>query len=224
MTLSPRLAAIADLVPRGARVADVGCDHGYLSIALTLSGRALCIASDVREGPLSAAAENVASAGLSGQISLRLGDGLCAVRPDETDCVVIAGMGGDTVRAILEAAPWIRRAGMRLILQPQSHLADLRLWLAESGFAVEAERVVCQREHVYVILRLVFAGRVRTDALTPYFSPALLALPAKERAPYLDRLLRELQKRRDGLAASPARRDEAAAVQKEIDLIREYTS
>jgi len=64
MKLSPRLAAVAGLVPAGVRAADIGCDHGYLSLHLTESGIAAhCIASDVREGPLSAARENVRAAG-----------------------------------------------------------------------------------------------------------------------------------------------------------------
>lgn len=32
LTLQPRLQAIADLVPQGSRIADVGTDHGYLPI------------------------------------------------------------------------------------------------------------------------------------------------------------------------------------------------
>ena len=45
--LSPRLAAIADAIEPGSRVADVGTDHGKLPLWLAASGRAAyCLATE----------------------------------------------------------------------------------------------------------------------------------------------------------------------------------
>ena len=105
MVLTPRLACIAALVPQGARLADVGTDHGKLPVSLLLSGRvASAIGSDIGQGPLAHAARNAAEHGVA--LSLRLAPGLDAVQPDECDTVSIAGMGGQTIADILADAPW----------------------------------------------------------------------------------------------------------------------
>ena len=51
--LQPRLRAIADLVPSGCRLADIGTDHGYIPVDLLLAGRITCaIATDIGALPL----------------------------------------------------------------------------------------------------------------------------------------------------------------------------
>ena len=61
MELTPRLRAIAEQVPQGARLADIGTDHGYLPVWLLLAGQIdRAIAADLREGPLKRARETAA--------------------------------------------------------------------------------------------------------------------------------------------------------------------
>ena len=96
-------------MPQGAHLADVGTDHGFLPVWLRLHGRvASAIASDLRPGPLSRARENAAAWGVDG-IDFRLCDGLADIGAEECDTVVIAGMGGENIAAILSAAPLDRR-------------------------------------------------------------------------------------------------------------------
>lgn len=80
--LSMRLRAIAGMVTKGNRLADVGCDHGYLSIWL-VSEKTVpsAIAMDVRPGPLSRARENITRYGLEDYIETRLSDGLAKLEP-----------------------------------------------------------------------------------------------------------------------------------------------
>ena len=90
MELSKRLKTIADMVPPGARLADVGTDHGHLPIYLISQGMAAgAVAMDIREGPLSRAREAIARYGLSGRIETRRGDGLESLQSGEADTVVI---------------------------------------------------------------------------------------------------------------------------------------
>ena len=107
--LQPRLRAIADLVPAGSRLADIGTDHGYIPIDLLLDGRiSAAIATDIGALPLDHARRTARCCGLTEGIDFRLGDGLAPLAPGEADVIVIAGMGGDSVAAILSAAPWAR--------------------------------------------------------------------------------------------------------------------
>ena len=94
LSLQPRLALLASLVPQGAVLADVGTDHGYIPVCLRQRGvidRA--IASDIGREPLEHARRTADEYGVGG-IDLRLCAWLDAIAPEECDTVLIAGIGG----------------------------------------------------------------------------------------------------------------------------------
>ena len=97
LPISNRLLACCDFVCPGDRVADVGCDHGYLSIHLLTNGIAKsCIASDINEQPLQSAMRNAKKFGVYNKIEFCLSNGVASV-PREFDTMVCAGMGADTM-------------------------------------------------------------------------------------------------------------------------------
>ena len=178
LELTPRLRMVGDLIPAGARLADVGTDHAYLPAALMLEGKIpFAIAADLRQGPLSRAKETVREYGLNGKIAFRLCDGLKGIRPEEVDAVSIAGMGGETIAMILEAAPWTRANGTALVLQPMSSMPELRTWLGQNGYAILEERLAREGDTIYTALRVaagemapmtaaeVYAGKNTNDPL-----------------------------------------------------------
>ena len=141
--ISKRLRLCAQLVPPGARVADIGTDHGYLGLYLLQNGLAAhVLAADLRPQPLQTAKLHAAKFGFAGQMEFRLSDGLAEIGPDEADTIVCAGMGGDLIVEILSACPWLRDRNYTLILQPQSAGQELRRWLGEHGFATALRRSV----------------------------------------------------------------------------------
>ena len=86
--IDSRIKAVLNFVEKNSRVADIGADHGYLSIELVKSGRAsFAVASDKNPMPLDAAKKNIAAAGLSDFIEVRLGDGLKVLREGEVDTI-----------------------------------------------------------------------------------------------------------------------------------------
>lgn len=151
MELSPRLQAIARQVSQGARLADVGTDHGYLPVWLLLNDQIECaIATDLREGPLNRARQTAQQYGQTEHVSFRLCDGLADISADEVDTVVIAGMGGETIAAILEAAPWTRH-DRYLLLQPMTGAPRLRQWLQTHDYAIEREIIASEGRKLYSI-------------------------------------------------------------------------
>lgn len=134
-------------------MADIGTDHGLLPVWLLEHGvAAQVIAADLRAGPLEAARRTARRYGLSDRISFRLCDGLSGISPDETDTIVIAGMGGETIVGILSAAPWTKTQGVKLLLQPQSAFPELRSWLTAQGYQIQREQIVCEGNRLYVIM------------------------------------------------------------------------
>jgi len=154
LELSPRLRLLADWVPQGAKLADVGTDHGYLPVWLRLHGRVVhAIASDLRPGPLDRARETGRVYGAEG-IDYRLCDGLSAITPEECDTVAIAGMGGENIVSILTAAPWTADGRHTLLLQPMTHAETLRRFLMEHHYAIVREALVLDRGTLYPVMEV----------------------------------------------------------------------
>lgn len=154
MELSKRLAAVVHLVTRGNSVADVGCDHGYLSIYLReneISPRV--IALDVNQGPLAKAMEHIAKYGCSG-IETRLSNGLDQLQRNEVDTIICAGMGGRLILGILEHDLDYARSVEECILQPQSELSVVRQQLVEWGFHLVEEDMIYEDGKYYSILKV----------------------------------------------------------------------
>ncbi len=157
--LDSRLRLAADFVRLGSRVADIGTDHAHLPVTLVSEGKSpSAIASDIREGPVANARRTVEEAELGRVVSVRLGNGLQTVQPDEVDDIIVAGMGGETIAMILEEAPWVKNAHYRLILQPMTRAEKLRAYLFENGFTIAEERVTCVGRHWYTVLCAAYSG------------------------------------------------------------------
>ncbi len=200
--LSPRLREVADQVRPGCRLADVGTDHAYLPVWLLLQGVVeYAVASDLRQGPLERARENALRYGVLDRLSLRLCDGLSGISPEEADTVVIAGMGGETIAAILSRAFWTREEGRQLLLQPMTAQEELRRWLMEHGYRIEEETLVREGGSLYLTLR---AAGGEMEKLTPaelWAGRQERGMEAPLRGLYLEKLLRRAR-----LAAQGARR------------------
>ena len=171
--LSGRLAVCCQFIHPGDRVADIGCDHGYLGIYLLRNGIAQSIiASDIREGPLQSAVRNSERFGVRDKMQFYLSDGVRNI-PREFDTLVCAGMGGDTMVSILSAAPWLQNKQYRLIMQCQTKNHLLRRYLSETGWRIKQEVIIRDGKFLYTVLEAIWQPG---EILTPgecYFPPAL---------------------------------------------------
>ena len=154
--LSIRLQAIADLIPPRLAVADVGTDHGLLPIALMRRGTVKrVIAIDRRPTPLALATANIAAAGLSERIDLRLGDGIRALKPGEAAVAILAGLGCRTICRLIAAADTDGLGLCWLVLQPERDPWLLRAFLAGQGWRIEDEALVTDGGRLYTAIRAI---------------------------------------------------------------------
>lgn len=202
LPLSNRLLACASFVRPGDRVADIGCDHGYLGLRLLQSGTAQSIiAADVNEGPLLSAVRNAEKFGLRDKMRFYLSDGFRNV-PRDFDCAVCAGMGADTMISILEAAPWLRSESYRLILQCQSKRPELRRYLSDHGFRICRETLARDGKFIYPVMEVSYGpAEPLTDAQC-HLSPALLESRSELLPEFLERVTGGLETTVNGLAHS----------------------
>lgn len=206
--ISRRLLACAGLLHPCETVADVGTDHGYLPIYLLQNG--LCrrvIASDLREKPLAIARQNAARWGTEDRTAFVHTDGLAGFHPGSFDALVCAGMGGDCIAGILDAAPWLREGDYELILQPQSSGNDLRRYLGRNGWRIEREVLVRDGGFLYAAMRVRFGGGRELTPGEQFVSPALLQEKSPELAEYQQRLIRSLRATVAGISKGTTEED-----------------
>lgn len=159
MLLSDRMQAVVGLVKPCDKVADIGCDHGY--IAMELIRRHICnhvIAMDINHGPLETAKSNIRDYEMQDYIVTRLSDGTKALQQGEVDGIICAGMGGRLIMHILTEGKSLVQDMQQLILQPQSEIAEVRSFLREAGFRIEKEDMVCEDGKYYPMMRVIPGG------------------------------------------------------------------
>jgi len=172
-TLSMRLERVAANVPAGARLADIGSDHAYLPVALMRRGAiTAAVAGEVATTPFHAAQRTVRDNGLEQQVTVRLADGLAAVEPhDGITAISLCGMGGETIRDILESGKVHLSGQERLILQPNGGEQPLRQWLMDNGYSILSEELLQENRFYYEIIVAERTGPVLYSAEELYFGP-----------------------------------------------------
>lgn len=156
--LSKRLQCAADFARQGAFMADVGTDHAYLPIVLAMKGRIRGgVVSDINQGPIDRASAHIYEYHLQDRLVPILCDGLSALEPYAPEDIFILGMGGELISDILLRAPWTKKRGIRLILQPMTHSERLRAFLLSQGYTICEERLVSE-EKIYQILCVEYTG------------------------------------------------------------------
>ncbi|HHU28900.1 TPA: SAM-dependent methyltransferase [bacterium] len=172
MRISKRLEAVASFVSNNEVVLDVGTDHGLLMIYL-IKNKIIerGYASDLREGPLKSAQQNVELFGLNNKIQLLLSDGLNKMSDDVTT-IIIAGMGGELISKIL-SNDLDKIKDKTLILQPNTQVPNLREFIMNNNLKIIDEEIIFEDGHYYEIMKVV-KGQEKLSKEEIYFGPILL--------------------------------------------------
>lgn len=153
-SLSKRLQGILEMAESGDTVIDIGTDHAYVPIAL-IQNRCyrLAIASDINRNALEIASKNIQANHLESEILCSLSDGLDRIE-QTADCIILAGMGGETIADILDNARLKALAAERIIAQPQSKTELFRSRILKLGLYPVDERILYEDGHFYILMRL----------------------------------------------------------------------
>lgn len=203
IVLDARLAAVAAKVRPGVPVADIGCDHGKLSAFLAQSGKSpYVIAADLRPEPLSKAKDTVRRAGQADKVECRLGNGLSVISAGEVKDIVIAGMGGETIAEILEAAPWTKSEAYHFVFVPATGHPELRRWLYQNGYELCSETPISQGKYWYIIMEVRYTGVSLLQSELFYTLGLHTQGSGKATLGYLRKVYTKLKKELDGKKAS----------------------
>lgn len=158
MNISKRLKVIADLVDT-KRVIDVGCDHGYLDIYLTLYKNCTCIASDISSNAMKSCRENISRYNLNDKIETIITDGINNIKINKEDTIVISGMGTYTIIDILNN----KELSDTIIISSNNHLEELRRYMVSIGYYIDNEVYVLEHDIHYVIIKFIKGNKVYND-------------------------------------------------------------
>lgn len=192
--LSKRLSVCADLVHADSRLADVGCDHGYVPVSLIQTGKIKsAIASDIHEKPLLSCKNLVSKMNYSDKIKCVLSNGLDNIESCDVDDILIAGMGGELIADILQKCDFAKEK--HLILNPMTHAEIARKWLYDNGFDIIHDILVRDGSHFYCVFDAEYTGCVSSKSQADYFLGNVKDLTDKE---YFEHLLNYLRNKERG--------------------------
>lgn len=169
LNLGTRMEAIIDLCDNVKTIADIGCDHGYITAELILEEKAdKVISTDISEKCLNKAILFCDSMNINSFISFRQGDGFDVItKRDRVELAVIAGMGGREIISILEKKP---KKLYNFVLQPQSDVPMLREYLVNNGFMFVVDKLVKDDGKFYNVIKVAKRKkRLKYNPLEIYF-------------------------------------------------------
>jgi len=173
MKINTRLKKIGDLVEANSFCLDVGCDHALLDIYLVKQKKDIkAVASDIAEGPLNQAKNNIKREKLDGKIETRLGPGL-STYSDEINTIIISGMGGRSIIGILKDSPKVLKKVDTIILSPNNYQEDVKRYLTKNNFYIYNEEFVKDGKFIYQII-IFKKGKKKYTKKDYFFGPVFL--------------------------------------------------
>ncbi len=191
--------AVASKIRKCTTVADVGCDHGYLSAYLLQNG--ICdfaIDTDINEKPLMSAKETAKEYELFDKFDFRLSSGLSLIKEDECEDIAIAGMGGELIVQILKECDWVKKSGKHFVFQPMTHSEILIEYLVNNGFKILSQDIIKDEKHTYTVFDAEFCNNKLQYDRSYYYLGEIKNFKSDASQEYFKHLLRFLENKMKG--------------------------
>lgn len=216
--MRPRLAVAARLVGSADTLADIGCDHGRLSVSVLQTGIAKrVIASDISVASVEKARALASYVGVADRMETRCAAGLSALEKKEADTLAICGMGGILIAEILSEATIPLMGAKKAVLQPMRGIEELRAYLYAAGYRVEEDVIVYDAGRYYQVFSVVLGQDALPEAWPEgFFALGPRAMGEELFLPLAQKLLEQARVR---LLDAKGTRGEAA-LQKVVDDIQ----
>ncbi|MBM7556262.1 tRNA (adenine(22)-N(1))-methyltransferase [Halanaerobacter jeridensis] len=224
MNLSARLKKIIEILDLPTTVADIGTDHAYIPIYLAQNSEcSAIIASDAKKQPYQVAVEHVQRAEVSKRVEIRLGSGLSVLKEEEVETVIIAGMGGPTIKEIIATDYKLAQQLEQIVLQPMAGAASLRKWLVDNRFKITDEKLVRgqKAEKIYQVLRVEPGIMDIDDDFLLELGPKLIENREELLVEYLDELKENWKNIMDKIAINAPQHEKINELEHKIDRLEE---
>lgn len=170
--LSPRLQAVARLIPQNSIVADIGTDHALLPIYLIQNSIATKVyAVDNKPGPLEMAKENLNYHQIT-DVKIILQDGIKHL-PKDCNVIVICGLGSATILDILNEGETLLSSNPVLIIQSNVGMQQIRQWSSDKQWQIVHEELIKDNGIIYEVIKLA-KGSSSLSNKEILFGPLLL--------------------------------------------------
>lgn len=190
---SLRIAHMCKIVGRTKSFADVGCDHGFVSIYLAYFNKAKQIyACDISENCVDKARANAKKFGVYDKVNFVVSNGLESLNVNYLSTVLIAGMGGEEIVKIIQN----KSAKLKIknfILQPATKVLYLKQWLTENGFKIQKDEILEEKNKFYCFLKIK-RGKSKLNKLELLFGKKNLKKPSLTFKKYLANFEEKTQK------------------------------
>ena len=212
ISLGKRLSAVVNEA-HGDSLADIGCDHGKVSVACLLERKTQkVIACDISQKSLQKAVDLAKKYGVK-NIEFRAGDGLQVINDGEAQCVVIAGMGGMEMMSILSSIP---KGVKRLVLCPHRNAIQLREFLSSKDIYIDKDYIVKDGKKFYDII----VAEIDTDKDCSLDRRQLL-LGKNQRSADFEEYLQSIKQKYDALAEKAEDTEQAKIYREMLSLAQE---
>lgn len=217
MVLSKRLSKVLEYIDKNDLVADIGADHGYLSLEMLNIGVKFVQIVENKIEPLKRAKLTLKN---HENVKYSLSDGISDL--DELiNTVTICGMGGLNIVEILSNNLSTAQKLNKIILQANSKVYELREFLNNQGFVIIDEAIIEEKGCFYeiIVTKYDITSKEILSYQQKYFGPVLLV---NQNQTFINKYTKKINEYQNILNSNISKNEDINNIKNKIELIKTY--